>query len=154
MIRKLRVSHFRTLGKSLGRPASSVGSAASRLQICPLQGAARFRFGTARSTESRRAHPLLDKTQPLSSRPIAERPEGGEAEWRDPDSLSCAMLHQGILPIHSAAFQFWHSGNLASITRSRSTLRSFAYLCGERPLFLIRAHLQNLRQGFDSCSFA
>jgi hypothetical protein len=25
---------------------------------------------------------------------------GGEVEWRDPDTLSFAMPHQGVLPMH------------------------------------------------------
>jgi len=32
---------------------------------------------------------------PLSSRPKTERLWGGEVEWRDPESLSCAMRRQG-----------------------------------------------------------
>jgi putative endonuclease len=34
---------------------------------------------------------------PLSSRPTTKDPKGTEAEWRDPDNVSPAMLMQGVL---------------------------------------------------------
>jgi hypothetical protein len=74
---------------------------------------------------------------PLSSRPIAERPEGGEAEWRDPDTLSFATPHQGVLTISS----------VFPLTRSNFYFASLAsFAVNPFPLFLISDHPRNLRE--------
>ncbi len=43
---------------------------------------------------------FLDRLLRLSSRPKNRTTGGGEVEWRDPDNLSRAMSHQGVLPMH------------------------------------------------------
>jgi hypothetical protein len=76
-----------------------------------------------------------NRTQTLSSRPKTERLKGSEVEWRDPDSLSHAIPHQGVLSkqFHLPSLNaLLHrcSSFLAMPSRSRAPLLEGNFLFG------------------------
>src|SRR5260221_5150713 len=124
-----------------GRPVNSGGLAAPLaspgLKICPASVQAR--------SDLELALPRRETFISLSSRPIAERPKGSEAEWRDPDALSCAMPHQGVLPVHSAPLRSSDFGNYRGPRRARFSRDGVAYpilailaICLDLPFVFLR----------------
>jgi hypothetical protein len=83
-------------------------------------------------------HPDREPSDPERSR------RGSKAEWRDPDTLSCAMPHQGVLPMQSAAKGFCFSDH-ARLRRCRRSRRSIPSLS--------RCHPESRARIVDPCSF-